>query len=397
MRETIACSILVLFCAVPLVAQRGNPAMELGGQSVDGMIAGFMKEHGVAGMAVAIVQAPYVTRSTGYGLSDAERRTLVSGNTIFNVGQMRNAFTGVAVMQLVEAGKLSLEDVRPLLADPSAYPRLEALVAKTSGQSYEDFVTKRQFEPLGVRHTFFERDLENVPRESLVAGERHRRFLQMSSLIDPTEPATGYRDGVAVKPAASAIYSSAADISFWDIGLAGEILVKDAALRKILYSSGSGPWTFPGHPGLMIVTGSANGFSSLLSRFTAPDELVCVTLLANKEGLDLTQLARKIAGAHNPKLGPPARAAGMRVQQSPHPLAETDERLQRAFRERGLDADALGATAWEEKGEVWVVANDPKTVEARDAVDAALLAAVSAPNPTRTSAALSRGRRSAGR
>src|SRR5207244_9618338 len=174
-----------------------------------------------------------------------------------------------------------------------------------------------------------------------------RRFLQMSSLIDPTEPATGYRAAAAVKPAASAIYSSASDISFWDIGLAGEILVKDPALRKILYSPTTGPWTFPGHEGLMIITGSGDGFSSLLSRFTKSDELVCVTLLANKEGLDLTQLARKIAGAHNPKLGPPLAAAGMRVQQSPYSVEQTIGRLERILHARGTDVASAGARAWE--------------------------------------------------
>ncbi len=51
----------------------------------------------------------------------------------------------------------------------------------------------------------------------------------------------------------------------------------------------------------MVSRGEENGFSSLLSRFTHPDELVCVTLLANAEGLDLSQLARKIAGAYDPK------------------------------------------------------------------------------------------------
>ena len=58
------------------------------------------------------------------------------------------------------------------------------------------------------------------------------------------------------------------------------------------------------HPGLMITTGNGNGFSSLLSRYTDPSELVCVTLLANKEGLDLHALAQKIAAAHNAKLSP---------------------------------------------------------------------------------------------
>src|SRR5213083_1292993 len=61
----------------------------------------------------------------------------------------------------------------------------------------------------------------------------------------------------------------------------------------------------PGRPGLMYIVGHANGQSAFLSRFTAASELVCVTLLANKEGLDLTQLARRIAGAYDNRLGPP--------------------------------------------------------------------------------------------
>ena len=195
--------------------------------------------------------------------------------------------------------------------------------------------------------------------------------------------------------------------------------MKDAALRKILYSPAtlengtriptSGPWFFPGHEGLMISTGSGEGFSSLLSRFTKSDELVCLTLLANKEGLDLTQLARKIAGAHNPRIGPPIRAAGMRVQQSPYSVNDTMTRLESILRARGVGiivrvdhsqaaASAnlqlppteelifgdpangtllmqanravvvdlpLRASAWEADGAVWLAATDPVEVARR--------------------------------
>jgi len=416
MRNKAVVFLAAAFVYVPaLLAQRGNPVMALGGQSVDGMIAEFMREHAVPGMAVAIVQAPYITRATGYGVSDSERRTLVSANTIFNIAQMKNAFTAVAVMQLVETGKAGLDDpvaeaqdrtIRQLLRRPGDYAILERLINRASGGSYEDFITKWQFEPLGLRHTFFGRDLDAVARESLQSGERHRRFLQVPSLIDPTEPATGYRSAGVAKSAPSAIYSSASDISVWDIGLAGQILIKDPALRKLLYAppvleSGvklatSGPWIFPGHEGLMIATGSGEGFSSLLSRFTKSDELVCVTLLANKEGLDLTQLARRIAGAHNPKIGPPPRAVAMRVQQSPYSIEESIGRLERALRQRaiggitrvdrgktpgellfGSAAIPLRAAAWEENGEVWLAASDPGDLETRGAIDAALLEAVS--------------------
>lgn len=296
---------LALLLALPLLGQaaRGNPDMSYGGETVDAMIAAFMKENDVAGMSVAIVQAPYITRVTGFGLADRDRRTLVADNTVFDVGQMRNAYTAVAVMQLVEMGKVKLYDVRERLR--TADPTLEQLVEKASGISYEEFVRKNQFERVGLKHTFFGSDLARVPREQFAAGERHKRFLSDAQLIDPTEPATGSAGNVSPR----AIYSSARDISLWDIALAGEILIKDPALRKVLYVPGDatqvGAWNFPGHPGLMITTGSGNGFSSLLSRYTDPSELVCVTLLANKEGLDLHALAQRIAAAHNAKLAPP--------------------------------------------------------------------------------------------
>ena len=425
-----------LVTAAPLSAQtvggdtptagRGNPSIQFAGESIDAMIGAFMRDHDVPGLTVAIVQAPYVTRATGFGVSDAARRTLAATNTIFDVGQMKNAFTAVAVMQLVESGALGLDDridrylpdsgsiftVREGLLHPADGTLLEQLVARASGRSYRDWVKANQFERLGLRYTFFAEDLGSVPRETPAPGELHRRFLSEPGLINPTEPATGYRGAQPVAPREGAIYASASDVSLWDIALAGEILIKDPALRALLYSPKgptiptSGTWYFPGHPGLMVVTGSGDGFSSLLSRFTRSDELVCVTLLANREGLDLTQLARTIAGAYDTRLGPPARLARLRVQQSPYPISDTLARLERIARARGwrivattgtsLDvavppADlTLRVAASEENGEVWLAATDPAAtpgrgldretaLQTRDAIDALLLQAVSFP------------------
>jgi CubicO group peptidase (beta-lactamase class C family) len=405
---------------------RGSPTIEFAGRSVDTMIAAFMRDHDVPGLTVAIVQAPYVTRVTGFGVSNVARRTLAASNTIFDVGQMKHAFTAVAVMQLVEGGAVELDaplvrylpdaggsgTVRQSLLRPADYPLLERLVASASGVTYRQFVKAGQIERLGLRSTFFAEDLPSVARESLQPGEQHRRFLSEPDLINPTEPATGYRDGQAVAPREGAIYASAGDVSLWDIALAGEILVKDPALRAILYSPAgpgvptSGAWFFPGHPGLMVATGSGDGFSSLLSRFTRSDELVCVTLLANREGLDLTQLARAIAGAYDGRLGPPAALARLRAQQSPYSIADTLLHLQRGLGERGWRIVSAGPASLEvavppasvvlriaasqHDGEVWLSATDPAAgpargldgataLRTRDAVDALLLQAVSFP------------------
>jgi D-alanyl-D-alanine carboxypeptidase len=458
MRRSLAGILTAVLLTSPLFAQRGNPEISYAGQSVDQMIADYMKEHNVPGMAVAIVQAPYITRVTGYGIADPATQRLASSNTLFDVGQMAEAYIAVAVIQLVEAGKLSLDDLaekhvpgaaratlRQLLQHQSSLPRalnyavLTEVVARASGMTCEQFIRRNQFDRLGLKQTFFASELGKLREE---ASKKHGEFLRDPRLINPTEPATGSGAQGENPSAGLQIYASAMDISFWDIGLAGEILIKDPTLRKILYHPAegmpsSGPWYFPGHPGLMVTTGNGDGFSALLSRFTDPKELVCVTLLANKDGLDLTQLARRIAGAYDPKIGPPLQTAALRVQQSPFSAKETLDRFEKILRERGvgivarvdhakaarsanLDLPAteelifgnpadgtllmqqnravatdlpLRAAAWEQDGAVWIAATDPVEIarrhditdlddilqRMRNGIDSALRQAVGAP------------------
>jgi len=368
----------VVALAPPLGAQRGNPELRQAGQSIDDMVAEFMRDNEVPGLALAIVQAPYITRAAGYGVADSATGRLVSPNTLFRIDGLTRAYTGVAVVQLVEQGRLRLDEpVARRLADapdgltvaallarratPEGARLLRRLVAEASGESFEAFVRREQIDRLGLTRTFFIGELGRAPHEEIAPGGKHRAFLRERALIDPTEVAIGDQAALA-EP--GTLYASAVDVSVWDIALAGELLIRDPALRKVLYApqpgadgrpaATSGPWDFPGHPGLMVVSGSGAGVSALLSRFTDPAELVCVTLIANHGGVDLSQLARRIAGAFDPRLGPPARAQGKRVQQSPYTLAVTQERLASM-----AGAAAAQAEVWEEGGEVWMAFADP--------------------------------------
>ena len=46
------------------------------GKAIDQMIYDFMEEQGIPGMTLAIVQAPYIPRVAGYGVTDLEKETL---------------------------------------------------------------------------------------------------------------------------------------------------------------------------------------------------------------------------------------------------------------------------------------------------------------------------------
>jgi len=86
----------------------------------------------------------------------------------------------------------------------------------------------------------------------------------------------------------------------------------------------------------MDIEGHVPGFSCYLSRFTHKAELVCVTLCANKEGVDLTVLARRIAGAFDRKLGPPVGPKVMTCMESCYPVETTVNRLEAFLKGHGV-------------------------------------------------------------
>lgn len=415
--------LILLVASSPSAAQRGNSRVAFEGKSIDDMIAEFMKEHRIPGMTLAIVQAPYIPRVVGYGESDTKKGLLASPNTLWNVGQITHAYTAVAIMQLVEADKLALDDaigkhltglpsewnaitVRQLLSHMSGLPDytrqaafkpdqpykhaeilalvkeapltfkpgsqvamsgtnyylLGMLVEKASGETYESYVMKNQIKRLGLKNTTFASGFPEVKQEAVEKNNnRHKEFLRERPYIDPTEVAAGYveKEGklVAVPPNSQsawyghgAVYASAADISLWDIGLAGSLLVTKKENRDFLYHGvklsddnfvrANAGWRFPGHKGFMDIQGKVPGFSCYLSRFTDPSELVCVTLCANKEGVELGELARRIAGAFDRKLGPPVGPKVMACHESCYPVATTMDRLQEYLKTKGVDIAA---------------------------------------------------------
>ncbi|QWP02086.1 DUF302 domain-containing protein [Akkermansia massiliensis] len=96
-------------------------------------------------------------------------------------------------------------------------------------------------------------------------------------------------------------------------------------------------WQFPHHKGLMDIKGGVPGFSSYICRFTDPSELVCVTLTANKEGVDLTNLARRIAGALDPKLGSGhLDDDSLYLYESVFGVDETMERIEKILAEKSI-------------------------------------------------------------
>ncbi len=77
--------------------------------SVDRYISTKMKELGIPGAALVIVQGDHIVHLKAFGVADASGRP-VTPRTPFFTGSTGKSFTALAIMQLVEAGKIKLDD-----------------------------------------------------------------------------------------------------------------------------------------------------------------------------------------------------------------------------------------------------------------------------------------------
>src|SRR4051794_21114489 len=76
---------------------------------VDKYITAEMAKFQIPGLAVGVVQTGKVLKSKGFGLSNVELHVAAGENSVFPLYSATKLFTGVAVMKLVEDGKLSLD------------------------------------------------------------------------------------------------------------------------------------------------------------------------------------------------------------------------------------------------------------------------------------------------
>jgi CubicO group peptidase (beta-lactamase class C family) len=77
-------------------------------EAIDAYIIAKMEELGIPGAALVIVNGDQIVHLKGFGVADADGRP-VTPQTPFFTGSTGKSFTALAVMQLVEAGKIELD------------------------------------------------------------------------------------------------------------------------------------------------------------------------------------------------------------------------------------------------------------------------------------------------
>ena len=106
---------LTLLMVDSLATAGADPARQT--REIDRILAGTLSADG-PGAAVLVVHQGKVVHSKGYGLADLDTQAPVTPQTVFDLASASKQFTAMAIMILVEQGKLGFDDeVRKHLRD----------------------------------------------------------------------------------------------------------------------------------------------------------------------------------------------------------------------------------------------------------------------------------------
>lgn len=291
----------------------------------------------------------------GYGMANFEWEIPNTPDTRFRLGSLTKQFTSMVILQLVDEGKLALEDklsdrlpyyrkdtgskvtIHQLLNHTSGIPNytdiadvlkhgretlstrdlvtawcsrdlefepgtkfvysnsgyviLGALVEEVTGKKYEQVVKEGIFEPLGMKASGYDH-YESVISRRATGYDNRLDSIRHAEFVDMSLP-----------HAAGALYSTVEDLLLWDQALYGAKLLSDAGKMKI-FTPGQGSYGYgwyimkaPAGPDkaerqFFRHMGAIFGFSSLILR--VPQERILIVLLNNTGGAPLSQISQGI-------------------------------------------------------------------------------------------------------
>ena len=120
----------------------------------DDMMLKFMAEHQVVGASMAIAKDGKLHYSRGFGFADREKQTPVEPASLFRIASISKPITAVAVLQLIERGKLKLTDrvvdllELPLPASPKGDPRWRDITIAHLLHHTAGFDREKSFDPM---------------------------------------------------------------------------------------------------------------------------------------------------------------------------------------------------------------------------------------------------------
>ena len=105
---------LIFFTCVPMVwaqteISKATPKfLQKNLQEIDVFIQDEIRERQIPGLQIAIVKDKKLVMLKSYGLANLQHRVPTSNYNLFSINSATKSFTGVAIMQLVQQGKIDL-------------------------------------------------------------------------------------------------------------------------------------------------------------------------------------------------------------------------------------------------------------------------------------------------
>ena len=161
--------------------------------SFDRLMIEFLRDNGLPGASLAVARDGKLVYARGFGLADREKRTPVDPDSLFRIASVSKPFTGVAVLQLAERGKLDLDApafdlLRPALKGGAvpADTRLREVTVRQLLHHTGGWDRDKSFDPM-FRSVEFARRLGTRPPASAADVIR-------SMISEPLDfaPGTGY-------------------------------------------------------------------------------------------------------------------------------------------------------------------------------------------------------------
>jgi CubicO group peptidase (beta-lactamase class C family) len=166
----------------------------------------------------------------------------------------------------------------------SGYRVLGKIIEIVSKTSYEDYLRKNVFEPLGMLHSGY--DNSETLIKARASGYR---------VIDGTLVNAPYID-MFVPYAAGGLYSTVGDLYIWDQALNTEELLKNESLDKMFqsYSNAGYGYGWMVHNDKVVLHGGIiSGFHSMILRHITNQ--VTIIILGNIQSNDASQLSWDLA------------------------------------------------------------------------------------------------------
>lgn len=102
----------VFFSTNPSISAQNTVAQQKYQQTIamlNAFIQSEMTDKELPGMSIALVDGKQIVWQQGFGFSNPQTKIPITADTVFRVGSVSKLFTDIAVMQLVEQGKLDLD------------------------------------------------------------------------------------------------------------------------------------------------------------------------------------------------------------------------------------------------------------------------------------------------